>query len=194
MRSNGCPPFGYVVSSALITARTLARGMYDPGVDVEDDRTLRWRERFNEYLDLRPPRIAHGCPRRSAFTTILADARVLVTEASAFDDSVVQRVCVRGSRRDHVIDQDAGASYDSYTPIVGRRGPWLVQTFAEGGRYGSCRGGSVRTIAIATGHRRRTGTATTCDDRVTLPLPVSGDEMSVSADGVPTWVHDGRTW
>ena len=52
-------------------------------------------------------RVRDGCPDRGDFAVGYHDDRVQVSEARyEEDDGFVQRVCVRGSRRDHVIDQD----------------------------------------------------------------------------------------
>jgi hypothetical protein len=184
-----------VVRRAGGARREIARERSLWGLEVEDDRTLRWRRgRFDDfaYHDLRAPRMAGGCPRRKRFRRMYSDADVLVTSAgygapSPIDGEswTVLRACLRAVGRDFVVAQDSGTSAAwSATQVIRAAAPYLVLARRVGSRYDRCLNTQLQTVDLRSG-RVPYFSAIPCGDE-----PYDTTPLAITGSGAPAWIID----
>jgi hypothetical protein len=168
----------------------VAVGTASDVVAFEDDRTLRWEEgETYRFVDLAPPVVVDGCPRRAHFKPYARSAEILVTRAQYVDPleiyGTVLRVCLRGSGRDLIVDQSAEVSDGAgeFVYVGGLVGRWLVLTHLSGDRYSLTV--RVSLVDAATGEVARTASAV--DSGVIAP--VGRTPVVVTDRGVPVWVN-----
>jgi hypothetical protein len=159
---------------------------------VEDGRTVRWRDRANDYhyVDVVPVPEVDGCPRRSAFrhqAGTLSTPDILVTYAD-YDPfgTYPVRACLRATGRDPVVVQNAEGSV---TTVAAANGPWILLARDDGTRY-SCTDSEAYTLNLRTLRKGRASRweADLCDGTHAARLGFS----VVTAHGVPAWISTPR--